>query len=91
MEYQEEENILVTKIKELGNKFMLFLILKKYKRRIMKIYTDIGYYTYLNQENREQEISIQEKLKECNELMEKIREIKAELKMDKNDYFQDKK
>ena len=91
MEIREDDSILVAKIKQLSNKIELFLIMKKYKREVMKTYTDIGYYTYLNQGESNQDLLIQEKLNECNALMEKIRQIKTELKMDRNDYFQDRK
>ncbi len=90
MEIQEDDNILVIKIKQLGNKIGLFLLMKKYKRKVMRIYTDIGYYVYLNQKENSQDFTIQEKLRECNDLMEKIHQIKDELKMDRNDYFQEK-
>ena len=90
MEMKEEDGIIVMKIKRIFNKIELLCLLKKYKKNLIKVYTDIGYYTYCYQSGSNNHIIIEEKLKECEKVMKDIQNIKHELNLDHPDYFQDK-
>ena len=90
MEIKQEDGIIVIKIKQFFNKIELLCLLKKHKKNLMKIYTDIGYYTYLYQNGKDNRSIIEEKLTECERIMKDIQVIKHEMNLDHPDYFQDK-
>lgn len=90
MEINQDDGVVVVKIKKIFQKAALVLLLHSCKKRAMKLYTDIGYYSYLAQTNNDYTGMIEQNMAQCNEVMAQIRKIKEQLKWERKDYFQDK-